>query len=208
MAVAFAHVGDAIAARAGVPGAISGGWFRLPDGCGSALFWVEMDRPVMDSVCLWRSRQAAALGEFENARVVSVSTFARMIAPTSQPSPTDRAIAETVAKMGSLVDRVCTRVDKLEAGVPSSADVRLLAMISTHMPPDTEFTVVDLIAHGVRAEPALLLAIKGACKKGVNGRSLGKKLVKLSKNPPPGFELEWLCRHRDGETWKLHRVSV
>lgn len=66
----------AIAARAAVPGAMAGEWFRLRRPGGRTLVWAVRDLPSIGLVSAWPSRQLADACEFSRATILPAAEFA------------------------------------------------------------------------------------------------------------------------------------
>lgn len=78
MSLAHARTEDANAA---LPGAVSGGWFRLRRPGGRVLVWAIPDLPSIGLVSAWPSRQQAETGQFSRAVVIPGAEFAASADP-------------------------------------------------------------------------------------------------------------------------------
>lgn len=208
MSLALAHVEDRLnAARGALPGAVVGGWCRIPESAGTALVWAEFDRPGPGFVTAWRSRQAAEAGEFECARVLSRAEFAQSLAEPPMSQADARALVGAFKQMANEVTRLTERMQRLEGAVILPADLRLIAALATYTG-GAMFTIKELLEHAHRAEPALLLAISEAFGGEINPRSLGKKLAWLKGTSLVGFCVERLGEERVGAIWRVTRLRV
>lgn len=81
MPVALATSGDPIAARAGMPGAIGSGWYRVRRPGGRVLVWAVFGFPDQSLITAWPSRELCEAGAFASAVVLSAVEFAAAAVP-------------------------------------------------------------------------------------------------------------------------------
>jgi hypothetical protein len=206
MPLALAIAGHPNAAHLAMPGAVVGGWHRVPEPGGMAVLWCEIDRPVTGRVTLWRSRQAADDGDYFSAMVWTIDAFARAIAPPSVSQDTAAALVARVKELSGSVSLLTERLVRVEGNATLPADLRLVAAIATASR-GASFTLVELLDHGHRVEPAVLVAIQEACGQ-ICARRAGIRLAKLAKSSIPGFQVERLGSERLGAIWKINCARV